>query len=240
MTNFRLKDSMCDLSQYKVSTAPNTVYYIPNFITTVEETLLLEKIDKTPGPRWTQLANRRLQNWGGVPHPKGMIAEKMPDWLQRYVDKVNHLGIFGVNAPENGIKPTLANHVLLNEYQPGQGIMPHLDGPMFHPIISTISLGSQTVIHFYKKQEDESSSKFDDRFVTSLLLQPRSLLVLQNDMYHEYLHGIEEVHDDVLNDKICNLDNSTLIGTSIPRKTRISLTIRHVPKTSKMKLKIGR
>ena len=31
------------------------------------------------------------------------------------------------------------NHVLVNEYLPGQGIMPHTDGPLFHPTIATVS-----------------------------------------------------------------------------------------------------
>ena len=38
--------------------------------------------------RWTQLANRRLQNWGGVPHPKGMLAEPLPSWLSPLVSRV--------------------------------------------------------------------------------------------------------------------------------------------------------
>ncbi len=28
---------------------------------------------------WQYLAHRRLQIWGGTPHPKGMIAEKIPE-----------------------------------------------------------------------------------------------------------------------------------------------------------------
>ena len=33
------------------------------------------------------------------------------------------------------------NHILLNEYLPGQGIIPHLDGDLFYPTIATVSLG---------------------------------------------------------------------------------------------------
>lgn len=65
-----------------MTSAPPSVFYIADFISPAEERTLLTDISRTPGPRWTQLANRRLQNWGGVPHPKGMIAETMPDWLQ--------------------------------------------------------------------------------------------------------------------------------------------------------------
>ena len=68
--------------EHRVTSAPPSVFYIADFISPAEERTLLTDISRTPGPRWTQLANRRLQNWGGVPHPKGMIAETMPDWLQ--------------------------------------------------------------------------------------------------------------------------------------------------------------
>ena len=59
-------------------------------------------------------------------------------------------------------------------------------------------------------------------------------------MYTKYLHGIEEIHEDVISDKICNLTDCDSVSKTLPRTTRISLTIRHVPKTSKMKLKLGR
>ena len=135
-----------------------------------------------------------------------------------------------------------ANHVLLNEYQPGQGIMPHLDGPLFYPTISTISLGSSTLLNFYREasEDDAESLQFADRLVTSLFVQPRSLLVLKDEMYAKYLHGIEETDQDVISDKICNLHDPSVIGQAFPRSTRISLTIRHVPKTTKMKFKFGK
>ena len=43
------------------------------------------------------------------------------------------------------------NHVLLNEYQPGQGILPHTDGPLYEQITATLSLGSDIVIEFTKR-----------------------------------------------------------------------------------------
>ena len=43
---------------------PGTVYYIPDFITQAEEEFLVREIQNSPKPKWTQLKNRRLQNWG--------------------------------------------------------------------------------------------------------------------------------------------------------------------------------
>lgn len=58
---------------------PETAFYFPNFISEEEEKNILDNVYSSPKPKWTYLSNRRLQNWGGIPHPKGMIPEKIPD-----------------------------------------------------------------------------------------------------------------------------------------------------------------
>ena len=58
------------MEPYQIKNIPESAYYIPNFITEQEEEHLLKEIYKTSSIKWTQLSNRRLQNWGGVPHPK--------------------------------------------------------------------------------------------------------------------------------------------------------------------------
>lgn len=146
-----------------------------------------------------------------------------------------------------------ANHVLVNEYHPHQGIMPHFDGPLFYPTIATISCGSHTVLEFYeatdtnpeyKETESESASTANNlrRLICKLLIEPRSLLILKDDMYHKYLHSIAELHEDSVTDDIVNLQQccgTYTLGSRLMRDTRVSLTIRHVPKTSKMKLQLG-
>lgn len=42
------------------------------------------------------------------------------------------------------------NHVLINEYHPDQGIMPHCDGPLYDPLVAILSLGSSVVFDFWK------------------------------------------------------------------------------------------
>jgi len=221
---------MIELEKYRVFGVPDKVYYIPDFITALDEEQLIHQIKRTPGPRWTQLSKRRLQNWGGVPHPKGMIAETIPAWLQTYVNRVNHLQIFGEKS---------ANHILLNEYTSGQGIMPHLDGDLFYPTISTISLGSHAVLNFYTKEsgEEQEIVDFVDRLECSLYVEPRSLLILQDTMYTSLLHGIQETAKDSRGD-FPNVSEGR--DLELTRGTRYSLTIRHVPKTSKMKIKFGK
>ncbi|XP_071832863.1 alpha-ketoglutarate-dependent dioxygenase alkB homolog 6-like isoform X2 [Apostichopus japonicus] len=220
-----------DISAFKVHQAPDTVYYIPDFITANEEKHLLHQVYAAPKPKWTQLSHRRLQNWGGLPHPKGMIVEKLPGWLDVYAKKIAKYGLFEEHVP---------NHVLVNEYKPGQGIMPHEDGPLFYPVVTTINLGSHSVLQFSHhsvKQQmvDDGSKDF------SLLLQPRSLLMLKNVVYTDYLHGIAELSKDTLGDDIVNLDaTGQALGDCLLRETRVSLTIRYVPKTLKVKLMLGK
>lgn len=137
----------CNLENNIVREVPALAYYVPNFITIADEEEIIKRVNKSPQPKWTQLSHRRLQNWGGIPHQKGMLAEEIPSWLQKYVDKISKLNVF-----EESKQP---NHVLINEYLSGQGIMPHSDGPLFHPIVSTISCGSHTFLDFYERVETQ-------------------------------------------------------------------------------------
>lgn len=143
----------------------------------------------------------------------------------------------------------LANHVLVNEYLPNQGIMPHTDGPLFYPVISTISCGSHTVLQFHKDNEGATESAPDAmncngrEALCRLLLEPRSLIILSDELYRNYLHSIEEVSQDTIDSSLANLDRCAQfkgsIGCTVQRDRRISLTIRHVPKTSKFNLRLG-
>lgn len=77
----------------------------------------------------------------------------------------------------------------------------------------------------------------------SILLEANSLLVLRDDMYTKYLHGISERSEDILTENnICNfkqLGSCQALGTVLHRSTRVSLTVRNVPKTLKIRLNFG-
>lgn len=139
---------------YKLSNLPDSLYYIPNFITIEEEEQLLSCVNNVPRTRWVQLRNRRLQNWGGQPHAKGMIqTESLPKWLDLYIQRILKLGDKTI-FPDNNFQ---FNHCLVNEYEAGQGIMPHTDGPVYYPIVTTITLQSHTVIEFYRPIDSNNS-----------------------------------------------------------------------------------
>ncbi|CAG0893625.1 unnamed protein product [Cyprideis torosa] len=207
-------------SKFRVESGPPSAYYIPKFITESEESMLLEHVYNVPKPKWTVLGDRRLQNWGGIPNPKGMIAEELPKWLEKLCCQVTSPLLQGKSL----------NHVLINEYLPGQGILPHTDGPLYFPVITTLSLGSSAVLDFYEQFEGVRNK------VGSMLLQPRSLVVFTEDLYTKYLHGIDGTKEQPLKDLETSWNFDKLQPEAFSRSTRISLTIRHVPKVSKLKL----
>lgn len=59
------------LEPFRVEQAPPLIYYVPDFISKEEEEYLLRQVFNAPKPKWTQLSGRKLQNWGGLPHPGG-------------------------------------------------------------------------------------------------------------------------------------------------------------------------
>ncbi|MEE6490502.1 hypothetical protein FKM82_015895 [Ascaphus truei] len=168
-----------------------------------------------------------------------MVQEKLPAWLQTYSEKISSLGVFGGKA---------ANHVLVNEYHAGEGIMPHEDGPLYYPTVTTISLGSHTLLDFYLPVSrgqpgdlEQAPQTEDQRHLLSFLLEPRSLLVLREDMFTSHLHGICPVTCDTLTQTTANLGHCTAReGDTLQRGTRVSLTIRYVPKVLKTSLLLGR
>lgn len=90
----------------------------------------------------------------------------------------------------------------------------------------------------------DSSASLESRYLLSLLLEPNSLVILQDDMYRKFLHGIAtDREEDSITDSIRNLGRLGVprpLGGVARRSTRVSLTIRHVPKTLKVKLKLGK
>ncbi len=229
-----LHNKMFDLKSYKIHEAPDTIYYIPNFINEFEEKQLIEQIYSVPKPKWTALSNRRLQNWGGILTEKGMIQEPVPKWLSSYCERLSAIdGLFNQQTP---------NHILINEYLPNQGIMPHTDGPAYHPTVCTISLSSHILLDYYKPLQDndtDDGATLEKRYMFSLLAEPRSLYILKDDMYTKYLHGIKNVDEDVLKqDTIINsnqIDKKVYeFGHALKRDARLSLTIRRVQNVTRL------
>ncbi|KAN0039136.1 hypothetical protein ACTA71_001330 [Dictyostelium dimigraforme] len=207
------------LKQYKFGSI-DSIFYIEDFISKQEEEAILSNVySKENDNKWTQLKKRRLQNWGGDPISSGMIEEEIPQWLNIICEKIHNSSIF----PTSNGKP---NHVLLNEYNVNEGIMPHKDGPLFFPMVCILSLNSTCLMDFYKNLKEEPFQK--------IFLRPRSLLIFTEDAYKNYFHGIKESYSDIITEDVINksLDGISL-NKEFDRSIRVSLTIRIVPNTIK-------
>lgn len=133
------------------------------------------------------------------------------------------------------------NHVLINEYQPGEGILPHEDGSAYFPVVCTVSLGAHTVLDVYSKGGDGVGRGQRWR----VLQERRSLLVTMGEVYEGCLHGIEgvEVDEGLVEEGVVNwgfLREETRgevdrEGGRLRRGTRLSLTCRDVVKVRRVK-----
>ncbi|KAF8551561.1 hypothetical protein OG21DRAFT_1417741 [Imleria badia] len=193
---------------FLVTAAPAAAYYIPDFITVEEEEYLLRKaiINESPKLKWKTLGNRRLQLWGGEILQKNVLFRKeMPPFLTSYPNVIGRLKETKAFQISPHKEP---NHVILNEYLPGQGIMPHEDGPTYCPVVGTVSLCSHTVFHYYAYNLESDPTPYDaahassgrtiyPKPVLSVFLEPRSVIITTGDLYTSHLHGIDEVMHDV-------------------------------------------
>lgn len=134
------------------------------------------------------------------------------------------------------------NHVLINEYPPGVGIMPHKDGSAYHPVVCTVSLGASLCLNIYKNNEDGT---LQAEPVARILQEPRSLLITTDNLYTDYLHGIADIGEDVnlSQHTVANWDllrsRDAFVSGQSTRQTRLSLTYRDVLKVSKLGNKFG-
>ena len=175
--------------------------YIPDYITLEQEAELLTIIDRQP---WLTDLKRRVQHYGykydytARRVDSSMKIGEIPNWLQSYCNELQGGGYF-TQKPDQ---------VIINEYQPGQGIASHIDCvPCFEETIASISLGSQYVMDFIHGKTNEKIPVF---------LEPRSLFILSGDARYVWQHGIAGRKNDKYN------------GEIIQRSRRISLTFRNV------------
>lgn len=120
---------------------------------------------------------------------------------------------------------------------------PHEDGPSYHPVVATLSLGTHTVMHYYRyaspSDEAPGGRAIDSTPILSLLLEPRSLVITTSALYTEHLHGIDAIEEDNFGKAGIQIANAGMLtgakesevvkhGETLRRETRYSLTCRDV------------
>ncbi|KAI8936628.1 hypothetical protein NX059_007027 [Plenodomus lindquistii] len=239
-----------NLIPHLVPNLPPDFYYMPNFITRAEELSLLQKI---PAQRWTHLTHRRLQAHPSIlTKNNALLAAPLPSYLTNpVVERFREMGIFA------GTPHGSPNHVLINEYKPGEGIMPHEDGDAYAGVVATVSLGGALCLDIVSKptrtegfgddagqtvddEESQEEQKQDYTIPTRILQEPRSLLITTGPAYRDYMHGIAaiEVDEELGPGTVANwnmLGDRTVFeqqGGKNVREIRTSLTYRDVLKVS--------
>ncbi|MFT3765716.1 MAG: alpha-ketoglutarate-dependent dioxygenase AlkB [Minicystis sp.] len=165
------------------------------------ERSLLEAVDASP---WRADLARRVQHYG-----------YRYDYKARSVDASMHLGplppwaeALCARIHREGLTDRQADQVIVNEYQPGQGIARHIDCiPCFGPTVLSLTLGSGCVMDLHGPGDGPR---------VPLTLRPRSLLVLAGEARSRWGHSIAGRKSDVVD------------GARVPRGRRVSLTFRTV------------
>lgn len=181
--------------------SPDGLHGIDDYISPDEAATLLTHVDAA---EWRNPFKRRVQHYGYVYDYRkrhvdaDMYLGALPAWLQTIAQRLH----------ADGWMPAPPDQVIINEYEPGQGISPHVDcEPCFGDVIASLSVGSACVMDFSHIARDETHS---------VVLAPRSLLVMRGSARYDWQHGIAARKTDLID------------GQRRYRQRRVSLTFRKV------------
>lgn len=188
-------------AQIATAEPPPGLTLIADFISADDERALVAQVD---AGAWSQELRRRVRHFG---YRYDYRARRLtaysrlgplPDWLAPLAHRL------AAAAPFERVP----DQVIANEYVPGQGISAHIDcAPCFGPVIASLSLLSPCEMIFRKPG---TTTTF------SLVLTPRSLLILTDAARSQWTHEIPARKSDVVE------------GVKCVRGRRVSLTFRTV------------
>ncbi|MDT0304300.1 alpha-ketoglutarate-dependent dioxygenase AlkB [Streptomonospora wellingtoniae] len=189
------------VSQPQPSAAVQGLRCVADWLTPDACQALLSNID---AEEWSAQLKRRVQHYGrrydygrrSAAGDQRAPAPPLPAWAREAAARLVREGLMDQEAEQ----------VIVNEYQPGQGISAHVDClPCFGPVIAAISLGSTCLMDF---TDPEGGAKL------AVPLAPGSLLVMTGPARHTWRHAIAARKSDP--------------GTTgrVPRGRRVSVTFR--------------
>lgn len=156
---------------------PPGLILIPSFVSKAEERELIAFFDDPHRSQWTNDLSRRVQQYGYRYNYKSRAVTasdkigSIPSQVQRLGDRLVDLEYFS-SPPDQ---------VIVNEYEPGQGISAHIDRETcFGDTVASLSLGSDIVMQFRAGEDDAGA----------LVLPARSLVVLAGEARYRWTHSI--------------------------------------------------
>jgi alkylated DNA repair dioxygenase AlkB len=175
--------------------------YVTDYLDEAREDALIQTIDQQP---WLSELRHRVQHHGyKYDYKRRKVTPEMylgplPAWLVPLCQELK----------DRGLMPRVADQVIINEYEPGQGIAPHIDcRDCFDDTIASLSLGSSCVMQFVRLKTQKTVPVFLGR---------RSLVVLSGEARHVWRHGIPPRKSDPFE------------GRVVARGRRLSITFRNV------------
>lgn len=150
--------------------------FCEGFLTPEEESQCIKRIDAADN-LWLDDLSRRVQHYGWRYDYKAraitpdMHIGALPDWLGQLAQRL---------YDETGLFDRVPEQVIVNEYEPGQGIAMHMDHKGFGPTVCTISLGDDWEMDFSENWKDKRPA----------LLHRRSLVLLTAESRSAWQHGI--------------------------------------------------
>lgn len=161
----------------------------------VSESVQRELVSQIDGLPWDTTWDRRRQLYGyaygrGQPTPPAIPAWGVELAERMFADQISDRRF---------------DQMLINEYLPGQGITLHRDYEPFDRTVVSLSLLSPCVMDFRRVADGRRES---------MLLEPRSLLILCDEARYQWEHGIARRKTDRWE------------GLAIQRSRRLSVTFR--------------
>lgn len=152
--------------------------YISEFLSPDEAEALSGWLDAQPPEAWIRDLSRRVIHYGW-----------RYDYTKRSVSPDSYIGPlperFAALAErlhrETGQFAEIPSQVIVNEYEPGQGIAMHTDHHAFGPTVATISLGDSWSMEFLHERTGRNETR---------VLEVGSALVLSGEARREWRHGI--------------------------------------------------
>lgn len=182
-------------------TAIHGLSVLDGWIDEAQEQALLAAVDAS---LWRDDLARRVQHYGfrydyrARSVDASMRLGPLPPWAEELAERILR----------EGLTERTPDQVIVNEYQPGQGIARHVDCvPCFGPTVLSLTLGSGCVMDLYAPDEVAR---------VAIALRPRSLLVLGDEARARWGHAIAGRKSDLID------------GVRVPRGRRVSLTFRTV------------
>jgi alkylated DNA repair dioxygenase AlkB len=190
----------------EISTVPG-LYYIENLISPEYSQQLFHYLDNEA--KWSPITDspnsRVVQHYGFLYNYKHRNHKEMgtpipylfSSLIQTLEQKVQELKLTDSSYS--------FNQVIVNNYEPGQGISKHTDIKSYGAVIGCYTIGSGATMRFRKKEE-----------IVDIYVKPNSLYIMSGDARYLWTHEMPSTKTD-----ICD-------GKRVTRDRRISITFRFV------------